>query len=225
MSRINSDNLYPIEGLATTIFLKPLVEESEITNVFVGEYTYYSDFKEPKNFLRDNVLYNYGISNTALRIGKFCALANGAKFIMADANHATEGITTFPFPIFGGDWADTIPLSEYPLKRYSDIIIGNDVWLGESATIMPGVKVGNGSIVGSKAVVSKDVPPYSIVVGNPARVVRTRFSNEEIAMLEKLSWWDWPIEHIEKNMTILVKRDIKTLWDYAMNNHLIKKSL
>ncbi|TKG89891.1 CatB-related O-acetyltransferase [Puteibacter caeruleilacunae] len=219
---MNSDKIYPIENLKTTIFLKPLIEESDVTNVIVGEYTYYSDFKEPRNFLKDNVLYNYGISNTELRIGKFCAIANGVQFIMADANHAMTGVTTFPFPVFGGSWAEKMPFSDYPLKQYKDIVVGNDVWLGESVTIMPGVRIGNGAIIGGKAVVAKDIPPYSIAVGNPAKVVRTRFPEEVIKVLEKLSWWDWPIRHIEENMRSLVNGDIEALLDYAEKNDLIR---
>jgi virginiamycin A acetyltransferase len=127
MKEINPKDLYPIKDLKTTIFLKPLIEASDVDNVFVGEYTYYSDFDEPANFLTENVLYNYGISNTSLKIGKFCAIANGTRFIMADANHAMKGITTFPFAVFGGRWADRLPLSDYPFKKYNDIVIGNDV--------------------------------------------------------------------------------------------------
>ncbi|NLR93836.1 CatB-related O-acetyltransferase [Flammeovirga sp. SR4] len=219
---MNPNNLYPVENFKNTIFLKPLIEKSEVENIHVGEYSYYSDFKDPTKFLEENVLYNFGFSGTSLHIGKFCAFADGVKIIMADANHATEGITTFPFAIFGGKWSDELPITDYPFKKYDDIVIGNDVWLGKSVTVLPGVKIGNGAIVGSHAVVAKDIPPYSIAVGNPAKVIKQRFSEEKIAILEQLNWWDWPVKHIDQNITSLVKGDMDTIIDYAKKNHLME---
>lgn len=168
--------LYPIDGFTNTLLLKPLIENSDITNVFVGEYSYYSDFNDPSKFLTNNVLYNFGFSGASLHIGKFCAFAHGVKFIMPDANHATSGVSSFPFAIFGGAWAEAKALTDYPFKQFKDTVIGHDVWLGMEVTVMPGVNIGHGAIVGAKSVVASDIPAYSIAVGNPAKVVKHRFS-------------------------------------------------
>ena len=124
---MDANRLYPIEGFTNTILLKPLVAQSDVTNVEVGEFSYYSDFEDPTRFLEQNVLYNFGFSGTKLRIGKFCAIAHGVRIIMADANHATQGVSTFPFAVFGGKWAEAMPIEQYPFKSYPDIVIGNDV--------------------------------------------------------------------------------------------------
>ncbi|MGL6259862.1 CatB-related O-acetyltransferase [Vibrio sp. WXL103] len=216
------DHIFPIKDFNNTVFLKPLIAQSDVTNVHVGEYSYYSDFEDPTNFLTKNVLYNFGISGNALHIGKFCAFASGVQFIMPDANHATAGITTYPFAVFGERWAETLPLAEYPFKKYRDTIIGNDVWLGYDVTVMPGVSIGHGSIIGSKSVVSKDIPPYSIAVGNPAKVVKARFNDADRENLLALAWWDWEIELIERAMPILVKGDIPRLLEFAQTNGLVK---
>lgn len=211
-------SLFPIKDFKNIVFLKPLITNSDVTNVHVGDYSYYSDFEDPTQFLTNNVLYNFGISGNSLHIGKFCAFANGVKFIMPDANHATSGITTYPFAVFGAKWSDAMPLSDYPFKQYKDTVIGNDVWLGYDVTIMPGVTVGHGAIVGAKSVVSSDIPPYSIAVGNPAKVVKTRFDEEAVELLLNLSWWDWDIDLIEKAMPILVKGDTSTMREFARQN-------
>lgn len=212
--------LYPIENFDNTVLLKPLVEASDVNNVSVGEYSYYSDFNDPSKFLENNVLYNFGFSGARLIIGKFCAFAHGVKFIMPDANHATQGVSTFPFAIFGGEWAQVLPLTEYPFKKYSDTVVGNDVWLGYDVTVMPGVHIGNGAIVGSKAVVSSDIPAYSIAAGNPAKVVKMRFSDEEREVLEQLAWWYWPLAHIEAAIPLLVTHGVSQLKAYARENGL-----
>ncbi len=208
---MDSNNLFPIRDFKNTVLLKPLIATSDVTNVHAGDYSYYSDFDDPTMFLTKNVLYNFGISGNSLHIGKFCAFANGVKFIMPDANHATAGITTFPFAIFGGEWAESLPLSDYPFKNCKDTVIGHDVWLGCDVTIMPGVHVGHGSIVGSKSVVSSDIPPYSIAVGNPAKVIKTRFDEANIKLLLKLAWWDWDIKKIKTAMPTLVKGNVVDL--------------
>ncbi|PSW16972.1 chloramphenicol acetyltransferase [Photobacterium sanctipauli] len=218
---MNPENIFPIDGFTNTVFLKPLLDKSGIQNIEVGDYSYYSDFDDPTQFFEQNVLYNFGFSETALRIGKFCAIANGTKFIMADANHATVGVSTFPFAVFGKGWAEAMPLTDYPLKKYEDIRVGNDVWFGYDVTVMPGVKIGNGAIIGSKAVVASDVPPYAIVAGNPAKVIRTRYSEEEVKILEQLAWWDWPIDHVQAVIPVLVKGQIQELHAYAQQHQLI----
>lgn len=214
------NKLYPIEGFNNTVLLKPLIAQSDVQNVIAGEYSYYSDFNDPKKFLSENVLYNYGFSNTSLRIGKFCAFAHGVKFIMADANHATAGISTFPFAIFGGKWAEEIPITSYPFKQYKDTIIGNDVWLGMDVTVMPGVNIGDGAIVGSKSVVASDIPPYSVAVGNPAKIIKQRYTEQEKTMLLELSWWNWDLEMIEEAIPILVNKGVKELVEFAKKHKL-----
>ncbi|GAB2657291.1 CatB-related O-acetyltransferase [Vibrio panuliri] len=218
---MDENNLFPIKDFKNTVLLKPLIAQSSVTNVHAGEYSYYSDFEDPTNFLTKNVLYNFGISGNSLYIGKFCAFASGVQFIMPDANHATSGITTFPFAIFGDKWADALPLSNYPFKKHKDTVIGNDVWLGYDVTVMPGVSIGHGSIIGSKSVVSTDIPPYSIAVGNPAKVVKTRFNDADQERLLKLAWWDWEVEIIEQAIPILVKGDIASLREFAKQNGMI----
>ena len=200
--------------------MKPLFEESKVKNISAGEFTYYSDFEHPEKFIEKNILYNFGFSDAALKIGKFCAIAHGVKFIMPDANHATSGVTTFPFAIFGGKWALSLALSDYPFNKYKDTVVGNDVWIGYEATIMPGITIGDGAIIGSKAVVAKDVPDYCIAVGNPARVVRKRFNDDEINILKNLKWWDWEPMHIEACMENLVKGQISDVFQYAKENNI-----
>lgn len=217
---MNPNTLYPLKDFRNTVLLKPLIDASAVSNVHAGEYSYYSDFEDPTGFLENNVLYNYGFSDTSLHIGKFCAFAHGVRFIMADANHATQGVSSYPFAIFGGEWAEAMPLADYPFKQYRDIEIGHDVWLGLEVTVMPGVRIGNGAIIGSKSVVSSDIPAYAVAVGNPAKVVRQRFNDEDIALLEQLCWWDWPQAHIEAAIPLLVTGQPQALWQYAQQHGL-----
>jgi virginiamycin A acetyltransferase len=145
-----------------------------------------------------------------LIIGKFCALATGIKFIMNGANHKISGFSTYPFDIFGNGWQRVAPQpEELPFK--GDTVIGNDVWIGYEAVIMPGVKIGDGAIVATKSVVTKDVPPYSVVGGNPANLFKKRFSEETIELLLKISWWNWDIEKITRNLEKIVSADIEGL--------------
>lgn len=218
---MRSDKLFPIKGFKNTVLLKPLIEKSEVSNVEAGEYSYYSDFNNPENFLSENVLYNFGFSNTSLRIGKFCAFAHGVKFLMADANHVISGVSTFPFAVFGGKWAEALPLSDYPFKEYDDIVIGNDVWLAYDVTVMPGVTIGHGSIIGAKSVVASDIPPYSIAVGSPAKVIKQRYSDEDQVTLLELRWWDWSIDKIEQAIPLLVKGQVPDLVAFAQEHNLV----
>jgi virginiamycin A acetyltransferase len=182
-----------------TVFLKALVTSPKIQ---VGEFTYYNDSDDPTQFETRNVLYTAGPER--LIIGKFCAIAMGARFIMSSANHPIFGSTSFPFFIFGGTWlertADMLPR----VQSRGDTVIGNDVWIGRDAVIMPGVTVGDGAIVAGSAVVVSDVAPYTTVGGNPARVLKKRFSDEDIARLLGVAWWNWPIEAITQH--------VRTIW-------------
>ncbi|MBD0401509.1 CatB-related O-acetyltransferase [Flammeovirga sp. EKP202] len=224
MNKVNFETLYPIAEFKNTVSLKVLVEDSGVNNVIVDDYSYYSDFDDPTKFLEKNVMYNFGISGTALKIGKFCAIAHGAKFIMADANHSTKGVSTFPFAVFGSEWSDKLPIGEYPFKQYKDIEVGNDVWIGYNATIMPNVKIGDGAIIGSNATVTSDVPDYAIVGGNPAKVIRYRYTKDEIHLLKGLKWWDWERAYIDEAIEILVKGTVEDLLFFATKQGLIKGS-
>lgn len=179
-------------------------------NIVIGDYTYYDDPEGAERFGERNVLYHYPFIGDKLVIGKFCALARDLRFIMNGANHKTSGVSSYPFFIFGKGWERVLPKpGELPYK--GDTVVGNDVWIGYAACIMPGVKIGNGAIIGAHAVVTKDVPAYSIVGGNPAEVLRQRFSSEDIDRLERLAWWDWPVEKITRNLELIVGADIDAL--------------
>jgi len=182
-----------------TVFLKPLISSPKIE---VGEFTYYNDSEDPTLFESRNVLYTAGPEK--LTIGKFCAIAMGVQFIMSSANHPMLGSTTFPFFIFGGTWlektADFLPNA----PSRGDTVIGNDVWIGREAVIMPGVTIGDGAIVAAKAVVVSDVPPYTTVGGNPAKPLRPRYTSEDVDRLLRVAWWNWPVEAITDH--------IRTIW-------------
>ncbi|WP_144300786.1 DapH/DapD/GlmU-related protein [Stackebrandtia nassauensis] len=176
------------------VFLKPLINSEKIV---VGDYTYYDDPDDPTAFEERNVLYGYGPEK--LVIGKYCALATGTRFIMAGANHPTAGVSTFPFTIFGGEWAEKTldVLSAIPSR--GDTIVGNDVWFGYQSLVMPGVRIGDGAIIASGSVVTGDVAPYSVVGGNPAKQIRRRFSDTEVEQLLDAAWWDWPMELVTEH--------------------------
>ena len=200
------DSPYPIEGYDKLIFLKHFIKAS---NIFVGDYTYFDDRRYgPELFEENNVLYNYDFSKNKLVIGKFCAIAAETKFIMT-GDHKMDAFSTFPFPIFGHGWEKAYAIKDLPVK--GDIIIGNDVWLGYDCLIKNGVTIGNGAIIASRAVVTKDVPAYSIVAGNPAKVVKLRFDQETIEKLEAIAWWNWDIEKITRNLKAISHLDMNAL--------------
>ncbi len=201
----NPATLYPLEGYERLCFLKNIVTNP---NIIVGDYTYYDDFEDVHNFEK-NVRYLFDFSGDKLVIGKFCAIASGVEFILNGGNHLVDAISSYPFAIFGKGWEGAMEGREYPHR--GDIVIGNDVWLGYRAVILAGVTVGDGAIVGAYSVVIKDVPPYSIVAGNPARVIRQRFSDAEIARLLELRWWDWPPEEITRRVHVLTGKSIDDL--------------
>lgn len=192
------EKIYPRTGDRETVYLKPVVTNP---NIQIGEYTMYNDFvHDPRQFEKNNVLYHYPINGDTLRIGKFCSIACGAKFLFASANHTQTSVSTYPFPIFFEEWDLDIGDVTSAWDHKGDIVIGNDVWIGYEAVIMAGVTIGDGAIIGTRAVVTKDVPPYTIVGGVPAREIRRRFSDDVIARLLELKWWDWPAEQIQRNI-------------------------
>ena len=189
-----------------TCFLKNFITNPHI---IVGDYTYYDDENDVHNFQK-NVLYHFDFLEDKLIIGKFCQIASGVKFLMNGMFHAMQGISTFPFAIFSRDCRKAYPEKfHYPFK--GDSVIGNDVWIGYNVTFMPGVHVGDGAIIGTNALVTKDVEPYSIVGGNPAKLIRKRFSDEEISKLLHIAWWNWPISKILENIPALISGDIEAL--------------
>ena len=195
---MNPEKIYPRTGDKETVYLKHVVTNP---NIQIGDYTMYNDFvHDPRQFEKNNVLYHYPINGDTLRIGKFCSIACGAKFLFASANHTQTSVSTYPFPIFFEEWDLDIGDVMSAWDHKGDIVIGNDVWIGYEAVVMAGVTIGNGAIIGARAVVTKDVPPYMIVGGVPAREIRRRFSDDVIARLLELKWWDWPAEQIQRNI-------------------------
>lgn len=186
--------LHPLPAHDRVVFLKPLVTSPKIV---VGEYTYYDDPDDPTAFEHRNVLYGYGPER--LVIGKYCAIAAGTRFLMAGAGHPTIGVSTFPFTMFGGDWTDRTLDIVTGMPSRGDTVLGNDVWCGYQATIMPGVRIGDGAIIAAGAVVTTDVPPYTIVGGNPARPIRQRFDDHDVELLLRAAWWDWPVDLVTEH--------------------------
>ena len=197
---------HPMVGFPQVCFIKNTVTNP---NIIVGDYTYYDDPEDSENFER-NVLYHFPFIGDRLVIGKFCAIARGAKFIMNGANHKVSGISTYPFYIFGNGWEKVMPQpGDLPYK--GDTVIGNDVWIGYDCLIMPGVKIGNGAIISSRSVVVSDVPPYTVIGGNPAKAIKERFPAEVVQALEEIAWWDWPIEKISRHLAAIVSADVEAL--------------
>jgi len=211
---IDPNVLFPFgTGARHTVFLKPLLDEIHPPrpHLSAGEYSYYSDFDDPTQFFIRNVRYDFGFSGARLDIGKYCAFAHDTTFIMSDANHSVAGPSTYPFPVFGGDWAAKMPARDYPAINKGSIRIGNDVWCGYRSTIMPGVTVESGAIVAACSVVTRDVPAYAMVAGNPARVVKMRFPEPVVARLLEIAWWDWSAERVATAVPLLVKGDADAL--------------
>jgi len=209
MTAPNPVEIYPLPQYDRLVFLKNIIKSP---NIIVGDYTYYDDFTDPYNFEK-NVLYHFDFIGDKLIIGKFCAIASDVKFVMNGGNHETSPISTFPFGIFGDDWEKInggVDLNE-KYKSKGDTIISNDVWIGHDALIMPGIKIGNGAIIATRAVVTKDVPAYAIVGGNPAKVLRMRFADTDVERLLKISWWDWPVRKITNNLKLINAADIEAL--------------
>ncbi len=190
--------IYPRSGDKKTVYLKNVISNP---NIIVGDYTMYHDtIHDPKEFETNNVLYQYPINRDKLKIGKFCSIACGTKFLFNSANHALDSLSTYPFPLFFEEWNLEKEKVTDAWDNRGDIVIGNDVWIGYEAVILSGVTIGDGAIIGTRAVVTKDVPPYTIVGGVPAKPIRKRFDEKVIKELLKIKWWDWTEEKIARNI-------------------------
>lgn len=205
MTGPDKNTIFPLAHYNRLCFLKNVVKNP---NIIVGDYTYYDDFENVENFEK-NVKYHFDFVGDKLIIGKFCMIASDVKFIMNGANHLTDAFTTYPFAIFGNGWEKAMDGKTYPNK--GNIVIGNDVWIGYNATIMAGVTIGDGAIIATNTSVTKNVEPYTIVGGNPAQVIKKRFTDEKIQQLRTLKWWDWNIETITENVQHLTGNDIDSL--------------
>ena len=201
----DKDQKFPLANYDRLCFLKNVVKNP---NVIIGDYTYYDDFENVENFEK-NIKYHFDFIGDKLIIGKFCMIASDVTFIMNGANHLTNSITSYPFAIFGHDWSDAMEGKSYPTK--GDTIVGNDVWIGYNSTIMPGVRIGDGAIIATNSTVTKDVEPYTVVGGNPAKEIKKRFTENEINKLLKIRWWNWSIEKITKNVKKLTDNNIDDL--------------
>lgn len=198
--------IHPNPAIPSVCYIKNVITRSTI---LVGEYTYYDDPVDSEGF-EAHVTHHYEFVGDRLIIGKFCAIAKGVEFIMNGANHRMGGVSTYPFNIMGGGWEKSTPaMEELPLK--GDTVIGNDVWIGQNVTFLPGVHVGDGAIIGANSVVAKDIPAYSIAVGNPCRVVKMRFDEETVNYLLSLKWWDWPAEKIFEHLEALTSGDLSKI--------------
>jgi virginiamycin A acetyltransferase len=198
--------LYPIEGYEKLIFLKNFIKAP---NIIVGDYTYFDDRRYgPEYFEENNVLYNYDYSKVKLVFGKFCAIAAETRFIMT-GDHKLNAISTYPFPIFQCGWEEAYSIDDLPVK--GDILVGNDVWFGYDSLVKNGVTIGDGAIIAARAVVVKDVPPYAIIAGNPAKVVKMRFDEKTVERLLRISWWNWDIEKINKHLKLISSLDVNHL--------------
>ncbi len=202
------NTIYPLAGFPQTVFLKNLITRP---NIEVGDYTYFDDPDGAERFEDNNVLYHYAFHGDRLVIGRFTAIARGARFIMNGANHAMEGFSTYPFNIFNGGWEKGFDQQTWTDAGRGDTVVGNDVWIGTDVTVMPGTVIGDGAIVAARSVVAGDLPPYAIAGGNPAKVIRLRYDEETIARLLSIAWWNWPADKITRNLDAIRGNDIDTL--------------
>ena len=201
--------IYPRSQGHSTVYLQNVVSDPSIQ---VGDFTIYDDFvHDPRDFQRNNVLYHYPINHERLVIGKFCSIACGAKFLFNSANHTLRSLSTYIFPVLFEEWGLDVARIPEAWDNKGDIVVGNDVWIGYEAVILAGVTIGDGAIVAARAVVTQDVPPYTIVGGVPARPIRKRFSDQEIERLLTLRWWDWPAEKIAANLDAIQSSDLEAL--------------
>lgn len=208
-----NDIIYPRQGDTETVYLQNVVNDA---NIEVGDYTMYNDYvRDPRDFQKNNVLYHYPVNGDKLKIGKFCSIACGAKFIFTSANHKMASLSTYPFPIFFAEWGLDAKNIRDAWDNKGDIVVGSDVWISYEAVILSGVHIGDGAIIGARAVVTKDVAPYTIVGGVPAKPIRRRFDDETIEKLESLRWWDWDAEKIRACIPAIQSGDIAALEEIA----------
>lgn len=211
--RIPAETIYPRTGDRQTVYLRAVVHGH---NISVGDYTIYNDFvRDPVEFERNNVLYHYPVNGDRLVIGKYCSIACGAKFLLNSANHTLRSLSTYPFPIFYEAWGTPVSEVSSAWDNQGDIVIGNDVWIGYEAVILSGVHIGDGAIIGARAVVTRDVEPYTIMGGVPARPIRKRYDEETIQRLLALRWWDFPPEQMRKCLDALEQGDLQALEQMA----------
>ncbi|WP_419823441.1 CatB-related O-acetyltransferase [Anoxybacterium hadale] len=204
------EKIYPRTNDFETVYLKSVISNP---NIVVGDYTIYHDFVlDPVLFEKNNVLYQYPVNNDKLLIGKFCSIACGAKFLFSSANHTLKSLSTYPFPIFFEEWNLDKKNITSAWDNKGDIVIGNDVWIGYEAVILSGVRIGDGAIVGSRAVVTKDIPPYTIVGGVPAKTIKKRFDDDVIMKLLQLQWWDWPFDKVQQHLQQIMNGEADQLW-------------
>ena len=200
---------YPRTNDYQTIYLNTIINNP---NIIVGDYTIYNDFvNDPVQFEKNNVLYHYPINQDRLIIGKFCSIACGAKFLFNSANHTLKSLSNYTFSLFFEDWKLDKKNVASAWDNKGDIIIGNDVWIGYEAVIMAGVHIGDGSVIAARAVVTKDVPPYTIVGGTPAKKIRMRFEAETIAKPQQIQWWNWPVEKIRQSLPYIMNGTVDRL--------------
>ena len=206
---IPDNKLYPRTNDLSTIYLKGAITNP---NIMVGDYTMYNDVtRDPRQFEKNNVLYHYPINQDKLIIGKFCSIACGAKFLLTSANHTQRSLSTYPFPIFFEEWGLDKANVRSAWDNKGDIVIGNDVWIGYEAVILSGLHIGDGAIIATRAVVTKDVPPYTIVGGIPAKAIKKRFDDATIAKLLRLQWWNWPFEKTQRFLPHIMNGDVDKL--------------
>lgn len=202
----NKNEKFPNKNLPNVCFIKNVITKP---NIQVGDYTYYDDVDGADKF-EEHVLYHYEFFGDKLIIGKFCQIASGIKIIMNGANHRMTSVTTYPFNLMGNGWEKVTPeLEDLPFK--GDTVIGNDVWIGRNVTILPGIHIGDGAIIGADSVVIKNIPPYHIAGGNPCEIKRKRFDDELIRYLEEIKWWDWDEKKIFDNLDILCSPDLEKI--------------
>ena len=201
--------IYPRAHDKQTVYLKSVIKGA---NIEVGDYTIYNDFvRDPRDFEKNNVLYHYPVNGDKLKIGKFCSIACGAKFLFTSGNHSMKSLSTYTFPIFFDEWGLDAKDIRDAWDNKGDTVIGNDVWIGYEAVIMSGVTIGDGAVIGTRAVVTKDVPPYTIVGGVPAKSIRRRFDDVTIEKLEALRWWDWDYEKIKRSIPAIQSGNMAAL--------------
>ena len=200
--------LYPLPGYPRAVHLRNFITRP---NIEVGDFTYYDDPNGAERWEERNVLHHFEFLGDKLIIGRFCALATGTRFIMNAANHLMDGFSTYPFEIFGGSWGVEPDLDAYRAASRGNTTIGHDVWFGDHATVMPGVTIGSGAIIAAGSMVTRDVPDYAIVGGNPAKLIRRRFDDATIEALMEIAWWNWPVEKIVEHLAAVRGGDLKAL--------------